>query len=86
MSANNKSKNDREKIMNRLARIEGQVRGVRKMIEQEKDCISIITQITAVKQAVCMLATQLLENELVCKFERGEKIAKKDLENLFKLK
>lgn len=77
---------DRHKILNRLARIEGQVKGIRKMIEDKKPCASIIMQITAIKQAVNMVASELLENELICKFERGEKIEKKDLERFFKTK
>ncbi|SES15376.1 metal-sensitive transcriptional regulator [Salipaludibacillus aurantiacus] len=39
-------------MKNRLKRIEGQVRGVLKMMEDEKECQSIITQLSAVRSAV----------------------------------
>lgn len=76
----------RSKILNRIARIEGQVRGVRKMIESKKECTAVINQVSAIKQAVNMLASEILENEFVCKFERGEKLNKKDLQTIFKIK
>ncbi|KKR21806.1 MAG: hypothetical protein UT48_C0003G0014 [Parcubacteria group bacterium GW2011_GWE2_39_37] len=73
------------KILNRLSRIEGQIRGIRKMIEEKKGCTDIITQTNAVRQAITMLAAELLENEFICRFERGEKIKKEHLQKLFKL-
>ncbi len=39
-------------LLNRLSRLEGQVRGVRKMIEDEKDCEEIVTQLSAVHSAL----------------------------------
>ncbi|WP_280771477.1 metal-sensitive transcriptional regulator [Salipaludibacillus daqingensis] len=39
-------------MRNRMKRIEGQVRGVLKMMEEEKDCQSIITQMSAIRSAV----------------------------------
>jgi DNA-binding FrmR family transcriptional regulator len=41
-----------QEIKNRLKRIEGQVRGVLKMMEDEKDCKDVITQLSAVRSAV----------------------------------
>jgi DNA-binding FrmR family transcriptional regulator len=75
-----------EKIINRISRIEGQLRGVRKMIEEKKDCIDVITQITAVREAVSMLGIEMLKNDFVCKFEGKKKIDEKYLKSLFKLK
>lgn len=76
----------KEKIIHRVNRIEGQIRGIKKMIEEGQSCPGIMNQISAVRQAVAMLGTEILENEFICKFERGEKITKKDLENLLKIK
>ena len=41
-----------EKLENRLARIEGQVRGVRRMVEEKRDCQDILQQLAAVRSAV----------------------------------
>jgi len=43
---------ERQQIINRLHRIEGQVRGVRKMVEEEQSCAELMMQIAAVKAAV----------------------------------
>lgn len=75
----------RNKIFNRVSRIEGQVRGIKKMIEDKKDCSAIINQISAIKQAVNMLATELLGNEMVCRFEQGQPVDKKYLADFLKL-
>jgi DNA-binding FrmR family transcriptional regulator len=82
-----KIKNDTsEKIVNRISRIEGQLRGVRKMVEDKKDCIDVITQITAIREAVSMLGIEMLKNDFVCKFEGKKKIDEKYLKSLFKMK
>ncbi len=41
-----------DQLMDRLAKIEGQVRGVAKMVEQDRYCIDIVTQINAVTAAL----------------------------------
>ncbi|MCX7569370.1 metal-sensitive transcriptional regulator [Tumebacillus sp. DT12] len=41
-----------DSIKNRLRRIEGQIRGVLSMIEQEKDCRDVVTQLSAIRSAV----------------------------------
>jgi CsoR family transcriptional regulator, copper-sensing transcriptional repressor len=51
---------DREAILRRLARVEGQVRGVRGMVEDEAYCIDVLTQIAAVQRALDGVALQLL--------------------------
>ena len=43
---------DKDKYLNRLRRIEGQARGIHKMVEDEKYCIDILTQISALKSAL----------------------------------
>ena len=75
-----------EKIVNRISRIEGQLRGVRKMVEEQKDCIDVMTQITAIREAVSMLGIEMLKNDFVCKFEGKRKIDEKYLKSLFKMK
>lgn len=39
-------------ILNRLKRTEGQLRGIQKMIEEEKECVDVITQLSAVSSSV----------------------------------
>ena len=53
---------DKETILNRLRRIEGQVRGVEKMIEEDRYCIDVVTQITAIESALDKVALELLED------------------------
>jgi DNA-binding FrmR family transcriptional regulator len=52
---------DKEKLLKRLARVEGQVRGVSKMVEEERYCIDVLTQIGAVQAALDKVALGLLD-------------------------
>ncbi len=56
--------NDKTKITKRLKIIEGQVRGLREMIEEEKYCIDIITQSSAIKQGLSNVEDMLMEGHL----------------------
>lgn len=77
----------KEKILNRISRVEGQLKGIRRMVEEKKECIDIITQITAIREAVSMLGIELLKNDFVCKWEGGKKeMDEKYLKSLFKMK
>ncbi len=77
----------KEKILNRISRVEGQLKGIRRMVEEQKECIDIITQITAIREAVSMLGIELLKNDFVCNWEGGKKkIDEKYLKSLFKMK
>ncbi|ORV51008.1 CopY family transcriptional regulator [Mycolicibacter engbaekii] len=49
----------------RMRRIEGQVRGIAKMIDEDKYCIDILTQISAVNSALRAVALNLLDEHLV---------------------
>jgi len=55
---------DKDKYLNRLRRIEGQVRGLEKMIEEDKYCIDILTQVAAATSALQSVALALLEDHL----------------------
>ena len=52
----------REALVKRLRRIEGQVRGVQGMVEDDRYCIDIVTQITAIQAALDKVALELLED------------------------
>ena len=48
-------------IYNRLSRLEGQVRGVKKMLAEHKSCDDMLVQVSALKQAVNGIAAELLQ-------------------------
>lgn len=43
---------DQNNVINRLKRAEGQVRGIQKMIEENKECEAVVTQLTAVRSSI----------------------------------
>ena len=55
---------DKARYQRRLRRIEGQVRGLQRMIEEDKYCIDILTQVSAVTSALESVALGLLEDHL----------------------
>lgn len=55
---------DKENYLKRLRRVEGQVRGLQKMVEDDKYCIDILTQVSAVTRALQSVALGLLEDHL----------------------
>ena len=55
---------NKQKLIRRLKIIEGQVRGLEEMIEKDVYCIDIITQTSAVKQALSGIEDVLMENHL----------------------
>ena len=71
---------DKGKLLNRLARIEGQVRGVSRMVEEERYCIDVLTQISAIEAALDRVALGLIDDHTrnciadAKGDERGEKL------------
>jgi DNA-binding FrmR family transcriptional regulator len=55
---------DKTRLLQRLARIEGQVRGIGGMVGDDRYCVDILTQVAAVKSALDAVAMQLLENHV----------------------
>ena len=53
---------DKEALIKRLSRIEGQVRGVAKMITEDRYCVDILNQVSALQSALDAVAMRLLEN------------------------
>ena len=51
----------KDQLLDRLARIEGQVRGVRRMVEDDRYCTDVLTQISAVQAALDKVALGLLD-------------------------
>jgi CsoR family transcriptional regulator, copper-sensing transcriptional repressor len=57
---------DRIAVVNRLRRIEGQVRGVAQMLEDDRYCIDVLNQIQAVKAALARVEDQVLADHAAC--------------------
>ena len=51
---------DKDAVLKRLRRIEGQVRGVERMVEEDRYCIDVVTQVTAIQAALDKVALELL--------------------------
>jgi DNA-binding FrmR family transcriptional regulator len=55
---------DKAKLLNRLSRVEGHVRGIAKMIEQDRYCIDVLTQISAARAALAKVESEMLKTHL----------------------
>ena len=63
----------REAVLKRLKRIEGQIRGLQKMVTDERDCESIVTQLAAVRSAINSVGALVLNNYIkICAPSRSE--------------
>lgn len=75
---------DNKDIINRLKRAKGQLRGIQKMIEDDKECIDIVTQLTAVRSSINRTMgivisnkiNQIIENPVKDKEKQEEKLQK----------
>lgn len=64
---------DRDALLKRLRRVEGQVRGLQRMVDEDVYCIDILTQISAANRALQAVALNLLEGHLGhCVAEAGD--------------
>ena len=53
---------NKDAVQKRLRRIEGQVRGVERMVEENRYCIDVVTQVTAIQAALDKVALELLSD------------------------
>ncbi|WP_245178541.1 metal-sensitive transcriptional regulator [Streptomyces montanisoli] len=58
--------NHKDDVLKRLRRIEGQVRGLQRMVEQDTYCIDVLTQVSATTRALQSFALQMLNEHLSC--------------------
>ena len=83
-----RSENEKRLVIGRLNRIEGQVKGVAKMIENDAYCNDVLIQLSAVKNSVKSLSTYILENHMsMCvarDLENGDLSAIDEIVSLFK--
>ena len=57
-------KGDQEKLQNRLRRIEGQVRGLQRMVEEESYCVNVLTQVASVVSALEKVGALVLKDHV----------------------
>jgi DNA-binding FrmR family transcriptional regulator len=57
-------RDNKPQLLNRLNRIEGQVRGVARMVDEGRYCIDVLTQLQAVKAALTRVETEMLRDHL----------------------
>lgn len=55
---------NKAKLLNRLSRIEGQVRGLARMVEEDRYCIDVLTQLQAARAALSRVETEMLRDHL----------------------
>ena len=83
-----RSSDEKKLIINRLNRIDGQIKGIAKMIESDAYCNDVLIQLSAVQNAVKSLSAHILENHLyMCvtrDLENGELDTIDELISLFK--
>jgi DNA-binding FrmR family transcriptional regulator len=56
---------DKKSYMNRLSRVEGQIRGISKMIEEDRECTDVVTQLSAVKAGIDKTITLMVTENLM---------------------
>lgn len=59
-----RSEEEKEKMVKRLKRIEGQVRGIQKMIEEDRYCVDILIQISAIESALKQVGFSVTERHM----------------------
>ena len=55
---------NKDKLLNRLSRVEGQVRGIARMVEEDRYCIDVLTQLRAVRAALSRVESEMLKDHL----------------------
>ena len=72
----------REAVVKRLKRIEGQIRGIQRLIEDNRECEAVITQFVAVRSAIESTASLILSNYTKICFGKDKAAERADVESL----
>jgi DNA-binding FrmR family transcriptional regulator len=77
---------DKISIRKHLNRVEGQIRGISRMIDEERDCLDIVQQVVAVRASLATIGVNILQSDMgsCIKRDRSEEFDKK-MAQLFKL-
>ena len=81
MATDEKAEVSQEVLVKRLGRIEGQIRGIKKMIEEDRDCVSIVIQLAAVRSGIEGIGALVLNNCMKLCFHKGPDAAN-DIDSL----
>ena len=80
--------NDKAALNRRLKRIEGQVKGIQKMIEDDRYCFDVLSQLSAIDKAIGSLSSKLIDHHLhtcvVDDIKKGDLKTVDELAELFK--
>lgn len=83
-----RNQEEKRQILNRLHKIEGQVRGVSKMIEEDRYCDDVLIQLSSIDKSIKSLANLILENHMyTCilkEFKNGNTEVIDDIMELFR--
>ena len=74
---------EKAKIVNRLRRLEGQLRGLQRMVDEEKPCVEVMTQLASAKRALDATGDVMLETYVALCLEHADE--PRDLVKLLKL-
>ena len=85
MTKGDKQEVSREAIVKRLKRIEGQIRGLQKMVTDERECESIVTQLAAVRSAIDSVGALVLNNYIKICATRDNEEGKNVYESMVKV-
>ena len=84
-----RSTEEKKRFINRLSVMEGQVRGIKQMVAEDRYCEDVLMQISAVVNSLRSLGTQILKEHLsTCiteKMKKGNPEAVDEIMNLFKI-
>ena len=75
----------RELVLKRLKRIEGQIRGLQKMVADERDCESIVTQLAAARSAIDSAGALVMNNYMKLCFRQSDKADAAALDSLARI-
>jgi DNA-binding FrmR family transcriptional regulator len=64
MVAKQRTHTPKQKILDRLHRVDGQVRGITRMVEEDRYCIDVLTQLQAVRAALASIEKEMLKTHL----------------------
>ncbi|MDY0395103.1 metal-sensing transcriptional repressor [Virgibacillus halophilus] len=59
-----RTKDEKQAVINRLKRVEGQVRGIQKMVEEDRYCVDILVQISAIQAALKKVGFSVTERHM----------------------
>jgi DNA-binding FrmR family transcriptional regulator len=72
----------KQELLDRLARVEGQVRGVSRMVEEDRYCIDVLTQIEAAQAALNKIALGLVDDHVRNCMRAGEGASEEQVQEL----